>query len=141
MARTWSPARPEHVGLEVEIRGVARFRGQQPVDLGKRVVVTVLLVAHDGEIVPGCGEAGRAGEAALEQRARIVPATRAHREIGEHAQCGRIVGLPREMRAQQPLGVGEPAFDEGCRGREQKRPSRRDCDVAGPGRVGARGIA
>ena len=132
---------PEYVGLEVEIRGVARLRGQQSVDLRERLVVTVLLVADDGEIVPGRGEAGRACEAALEQRGRIVPATRAHREIGEHAQRCRIVGLPREMRSQQVLGVGEPAFDEGRRGREQLGPGRRDGYVAGPGRIGTRGIA
>jgi hypothetical protein len=131
----------EHIGLEVEICRVARLRGEQPLDLGQRLVVSVLLVAHDGEIVPGRRKFWRASETALEQCARVLPSTGAHREIGEHSQCRRIVGLPREVRAQEPLGIGESAFDQRLRGSEQLRPGRRHCNVVGPGPIGTRGIA
>ena len=128
-------AATEHVGLQVQVDGVARLGGEQALHFGECLVGTVLLVQHQGVGVARSREARRAREAALEQHRGVVPASRAHGEVGQHAQGSRVVGELGEMHAQQPFGVGKAALAQSRNRREQARTARRDREVVGPGCV------
>ena len=99
--------------LQILVRDVFGRLVEQEVEDPDGLGRPVLPVEHGGEIGAGRGEAGRELEGAAKQGLGIRIAAEPAGQLRHHPDRRDVGRLLLEVGAQQPLGVGEPALDQG----------------------------
>ena len=98
--------------LEVQVAGIARLLGEQPLRLGKRQPRLRLAIEHDGIVVARGIETWGELETSLEQLLGVRIAAQPPRYFGEHAQRRDIRREGGEMRPQSCVGEGKIVLDQ-----------------------------
>ncbi len=101
--------------------GIFRLAVEQRVEHLDRFGRAVLPVEHGREVGARGGEGRRQLERPAEQVLRIPVAAEPRRQLGHHPDGGDVGRLLLEVGAEQPLGDGEPALDQGQAGLHQPR--------------------
>ena len=111
----------QHHRPEVAIAGIAGVLGQQPFDLGQRLLRAIAAVQDHGVVLARRMEARRQLQATLEQVGGVLVAPDPRRDFGQHPDRGDIGGRTPQPAAQQRLGMGNVVVDEGAARLEQDR--------------------
>ncbi len=115
--------------LQVAIAGVPGILRQQLVELGEAPRRFVAAVQQEGVVVARGREAGRELQAALEERDRVVAASAARRDLGEHADRRHVGRRLHQVRLQEPLGARKVVLHHRRRGLDQRGVPVRVADV------------